>query len=520
MVFHDHCHRDHPLVLVIDDDITTRILVRASLEQAGFEVEEAEDGEPGLSLFQKIHPDIVLLDVMMPEMDGFITCQKIRELPESEHIPIVMVTGLEDTESINRAYEVGATDFITKPLNYTILNHRIRYLLRASSEAKRRQKMEEHLYQSQKMEAIGRLAGGIAHDFNNILMVIMGCSDLLLAELEEKDPLRHKIEEIRFASQQAALLTEQLLAFGRKQILLPQTFDMRDLVHELNKIISRVIGEDISLNIHMDQHPCAVKADKSKMQQIIMNLVVNARQAMPQGGSLTIEVRNVDIAEHEDNSIKAGSYVLISVSDTGVGMDPSTLSRIFEPFFTTKERDKGTGLGLSVVDGIVKQSNGYIHVSSEVGHGSTFKIYLPRTTEAIKTQIRENQVKACVKGSETVLVVEDDDMVRRVVKKILQSYGYNVLEASNGRMALSICKEYSDNIDILFTDIIMPEMTGSDLAKIWLTYRQNTKILFTSGYADNAISYQPELKDRIYFIQKPYKPEALAIKLREVLRDN
>ncbi len=513
--------RSHPLVLIVDDDVTMRLLARASLEKAGFAVAEAKEGLAGLAEFQSLHPDLILLDVLMPGMDGFTTCAQLRQLPGGEHTPILMATGLNDLDSINRAFEVGATDFITKPLNWTILCYRVRYMLRAHQAMKQRQELEDQLHQSQKMEAIGRLAGGVAHDFNNLLMVIMNDCELMLSQFTMPEPVPAHIEEIQKAAEQAASLTRQLLAFSRKQVLLPKIFDLGAVVTDMEEFLKRLIGEDVQIKISLGTEPALVKADFDQIKQVLLNLAVNARDAMPGGGKLTIELVHLYLDEEYCQSrgeLQPGPYVMLSVSDDGLGMDQEIQARIFEPFFTTKERDKGTGLGLSTVHGIIKQSGGHISVYSEAGHGSTFKIYLPQSHEPVpEAKLEQHRQVTSLKGSETILIVEDETLLRRTVRRILETYGYNILEAGTGEEALNIGAKHAGFIDLLFTDVIMPGMNGKELEERWVRLSPNTKVLFTSGYTEYAIVHQGKLEAGINFIQKPCRPIKLAEKIREIL---
>ena len=381
--------------------------------------------------------------------------------------------------------------------------------------------LEEQFRQSQKMEAVGQLAGGVAHDFNNLLTVINGYSDLTLARLQAEDPLRRNLEEIRKAGDRAAALTRQLLAFSRKQVLQPKVFNLNSIVSDLERMLRRLIGEDLELRTVLESDLGSIKADPGQIEQIIMNLVVNARDALPQGGKLTIETKNVslddDYTKHHI-AVVPGPFVMLAVSDTGIGMDEQTKARIFEPFFTTKLAGKGTGLGLSTVYGIVKQSGGNILVYSEAGRGTTFKVYLPRVDEGDQEYKRSAESVEDLQGSGTILLAEDEEMVRTLASQVLEMYGYQVLEAANGGAALLICERHKERIHLLITDVVMPEMSGPELADRLAQLRPKMKVLFMSGYTDDAIVHQGVLDEGTPFIQKPFAPDDLARKVKEVLR--
>ncbi len=377
---------------------------------------------------------------------------------------------------------------------------------------------EEQLRQSQKLEAIGQLAGGVAHDFNNLLTVIGGYSSIVLGKLPRESPHRTSLEEIKKAGDRAGALTRQLLAFSRKQILQPKVLDLNIVVTDLEKMVRRLIGEDIDLLTITSPVLGKVKADPGQIEQVLLNLIVNARDAMPKGGKLTIETRNVVHSEEyaERHAALPGAYVMLAVSDSGHGMDTAIQPLIFDPFFTTKGSGKGTGLGLSTVYGIVKQSGGNIWVYSEVGRGSTFKVYLPLVDEMPE---RDEEVisKAIPKGTETVLLVEDDDQVRAILKHILEGQGYHVLAASNGEEALSISQDRDRDIKLMITDVVMPQMSGRELAEHVLALRPNLPVLFMSGYTDDAIVRHGLLDEKLNFLQKPFDSATVARKVREVL---
>ena len=379
--------------------------------------------------------------------------------------------------------------------------------------------LEEQLRQAQKMEAIGLLAGGIAHDFNNLLTVINGYSDLTLMNLAPDDPNRGGIEHIKKAGKRAAALTSQLLAFSRRQILQPKAVDLNQLVRNIEPMLRRLINEDIQMITALASGLVTVKVDPGQIDQVLVNLVVNARDAMPQGGRLLIETANIELeaAAGKPMSMPAGSYVTLAIKDTGTGMTPEVQARIFEPFFTTKQPGKGTGLGLPTVFGIVKQSSGHVLVSSEPGRGTTFTLYFPLAAEAAERDEPGHTQTEPLGGSETLLIVEDDDLVRSLAHTILRAHGYTVLEASNGRDALRLCEEHTGPIHLVVTDVVMPEMSGREVADRLAPRRPEMKVLYVSGYTDDAIGHHGVLHSEIAFLNKPFTPDTLLHKVRTVL---
>ena len=379
---------------------------------------------------------------------------------------------------------------------------------------------QDQLTQARKMEAVGRLAGGIAHDFNNLLTVMTGRSQLLLRRLTPEDPVRSEIELIEKTANRAADLTRQLLAFSRKQILQPAVMNLNAAVATMSEMLRRMIGEDVLLVTALDPALGWVQADPSQIEQIVINLAVNARDAMPKGGRLTLETANVELEgayARAHVGAHPGPHVMLAVSDTGVGMDADTRTRIFEPFFTTKGPGKGTGLGLATVYGIVKQSGGHICVYSELGQGTAFKIYLPRVDRAADPVEPGGLLAHVAQGRETILLVEDEGAVRELARDILEANGYAVLEARHGDEALAICERHSEAIHLMLTDVVMPGMNGRELAERLARLRPQTKVLYMSGYTDNAIILDGVLNGRAVFLQKPFTPDALARKVREVL---
>jgi signal transduction histidine kinase/ActR/RegA family two-component response regulator len=429
--------------------------------------------------------------------------------------------------SVSEMWSIAERTAEIKSLNVGLEHHvyeRTAQLVAANEELEKevaeRKLAEEQLRQAQKMEAVGKLAGGVAHDFNNLLTVINGQTELSLRRISQNDPMYHKLEAIKGAGEQAASLTRQLLAFSRKQVLQPKVLDLNKVIFETNKILQRLIGEDIDLLIGLGPDLGKIKADPSQIEQVLMNLAVNARDAMPQGGKLTIETNNVLIDEEYVShhfSVHPGRYVVLAVSDTGCGMDEATQSHIFDPFFTTKEVGRGTGLGLSTVYGIVKQSGGNIWVYSEVGRGTTFKIYLPCVeSNPVEQKINVEDTNLHI-GTETVLLVEDEERVRDMTKEILQESGYQVLEAKHGQEALLVADQHPGPIHLMLSDVVMPQMSGRELAERLTPLRKDMKVLYMSGYTDDAIVHHGVLDEGMSFIEKPFTPSALAHKVRQVL---
>lgn len=398
--------------------------------------------------------------------------------------------------------------------------HRACKIVGTHTDITRTRELEAQLLQSQKMESIGRLAGGIAHDFNNILMAIAGYTDFALQQTDLNNPAYDDLLQVKQSTERAINLTRQLLAFSRKQILKPEILDVNRLILNIDKMLRRMIGEDIEYVTIPARDLWKVKADPGQIEQVIVNLVVNARDAMAGGGKLTIETKNIvlddDYAKHHAEA-HPGQYVMIAVSDTGIGMTAEIKANLFEPFFTTKSRDKGTGLGLSTVHGIVKQSGGNIFVYSEVGRGSTFKIYLPRVVDEVEpAEIPDLPIQSYA-GSETILLVEDDPMVRTVVERTLQDAGYKTLIASYASEAITLSERYDGSIHLLLTDVVMPRMSGKDLAEIICEKRSETRVLYMSGYTENTIVHHGMLDAGIQFIQKPFTTETLLKTIRLLL---
>jgi two-component system cell cycle sensor histidine kinase/response regulator CckA len=388
------------------------------------------------------------------------------------------------------------------------------------SDISQRKQLEEQLLHAQKMEAVGRLAGGVAHDFNNMLTVIAGYNRMILDELSTMDPLRGYAEEILKAADRAGALTNQLLAFSRRQIMQPRVINVNAVLAQTEKMLHRLIGEDVELVLNLGRNVGNIKADPGHVEQAIVNLAVNARDAMPLGGRITIETADVFLDEHYARThmgVKPGEFAMLAVSDTGHGMDAETRRHIFEPFFTTKERGKGTGLGLATVYGMIKQTGGDIWVYSEPGQGTTFKLYFPRVCEPISDSSDGDGASAKGSGGETILVVEDEKAVLELTVRILQRLGYTILTAGGGAEALEISQTYAGHIDLLLTDVVMPNMSGRQLADQLQESRPATKVLFLSGYTENTVVHHGVLDAGVDFLPKPFSRENLSKKLREVL---
>jgi two-component system cell cycle sensor histidine kinase/response regulator CckA len=384
-----------------------------------------------------------------------------------------------------------------------------------------RKHLEAQLMQSQRMESVGRLAGGVAHDFNNLLTAIMGNTDLARDSLPAGHLARADLDEVTKSSERAAELTRQLLAFARRQIIEPHVIDLNQLILDMDKLLQRLIGAHVELIVRTDPSLWRIRADRGQIEQIVVNLAVNARDAMPAGGTLTIETRNVQLDHdyaHRHISVSPGRYVMLAVSDTGTGMDEETQAQIFEPFFSTKAPGRGTGLGLATCYGIVKQHGGNIWPYSEPGHGSTFKIYLPRVEEPAEHFPLPATADDLPRGIETVLLAEDEPSVRMLAARVLRAQGYTVVEAENGDAALQLARAWTGApLDLLLTDVVMPRMSGKTLAGLIQTLFPASAVLFISGYTDNAIVHHGQLDPGIVFLQKPFSPAALARKVREVL---
>ncbi len=507
-------------VLMVEDNPADAELVLHALRRGGYDVHarRVDTRDDMRAALENEVWELVISDHGMP---SFSALGALEVLKEAGHdIPFIIVSGTIGEEAAVAAMKAGAHDFVMKDKLARLVPAVERELAEARGR-RERALLQEQLFQAQKLEAIGQLASGVAHDFNNILTAILGASAFLLEDLEEGDPRRTDAEEIRHAAERAAALTRQLLAFGRKQVLQPELLDLNGVVANLEKMLRRVIGEHIEFQTQLAPSLWEIMADPSQMEQILMNLVINARDAMGEAGTLRISTSNAMLDEnytHTHASVPPGEYVCLSVTDTGCGMPSHVRDRIFEPFFTTKAPGRGTGLGLATVYGIVKQSGGTVWVYSEEGRGTTFRVYLPRAveprTEAVAASAGHEELKP---GGETILLVEDDDLVRKLTARILEGRGFRVLAAASPREALEIARIHADAVDLLLTDVVMPEMSGPDLRQRLEALRPGIPVLFTSGYPDGTPAGLSPLGREAHFIQKPFTQKALVAKIREVL---
>ena len=512
--------------LIADDSENDVLLLLRVLRKAGYEpVYERVWTAPAMkAALQRQAWDIVISDYEMPNFGGFEALQLLKE--SGHDLPFILVSAVVSEETAVAAMKAGAHDYIMKrnlarlaPAIERELREAQTRVARKAAETALRQS-EEQLRQVQKIEAVGRLAAGVAHDFNNILTAITGHSELLIRQLDADDPRRKNAEQIEKVAHLAAGLTRQLLIFSRKQVIEPRVLDLNAVILDIKKMLRRLIGEDIEFCTLLDPAAGHIKADPGQIEQVIMNLAVNARDAMPTGGKLTVTTANTT---RDKNHLKnfpdmgAGDYVMLAIADTGTGMSEEVKAHLFEPFFTTKPPGTGTGLGLATCFGIVKQNTGHINVHSELGSGTTFKIYFPQVQSAIEPLRVRNQPTEVAGGNETVLLVEDEPVVRELAVATLREKGYTVVEAGNGEEGLRLAQQHDGKIDLVLTDVVMPVMGGKEMADALRTSHPDTKILFTSGYTEDALGHHGVLRPGILFLPKPYLTATLARKVREVL---
>ena len=515
--------------LIADDSENDVLILLHTLRKAGYEpVYERVWTAPAMeAALQRQAWDIVISDYEMPNFGGFEALQLVKE--SGHDLPFILVSAVVSEETAVAAMKAGAHDYIMKR-KLTRLAPAIERELREAQTRVARKAAEEALHQSeaqfrkaQKMEAVGRLAAGVAHDFNNILTAITGHSELLLRQLGADDPRRKNAEQIEKSAYFAAALTRQLLTFSRKQVIEPRVLNLNTVVLNIEKMLRRLIGEDIEFCTVLDPMAGHIKADPSQIEQVIMNLAVNARDAMATVGKLTITTANTTLGEEylkHFPELSAGDYVMLAIADTGTGMSEEVKAHLFEPFFTTKPAGKGTGLGLATCFGIVQQNSGHINVYSELGRGTTFKIYFPRVQSALEPARVRTKPAEVAGGKETVLLVEDEPAVRELAAFTLREKGYTVFEAANGEEGLRTARQHDGKIDLVLTDVVMPVMGGKEMTDALRTSHPDTKVLFTSGYTEDAIGHHGVLRPGIVFLQKPYMTATLARKVREVLDED
>lgn len=505
-------------VLVIEDSEDDAALLLRELRRGGYETTHERVDTPAAlhSALDSQKWDVVISDHSMPYFSGGEALQLLRQR-ESE-TPFIFVSGTMGEEAAVAALKNGAQDYLMKS-NLKRLVPAVQRELREVEERRERKRLEGHVQQLQKFEAIGRLAGGIAHDFNNAIGAIIGWADLALQEAQPGTRLKERLQKISDQAQRTAGLTSQLLAFARRQVLQPRRIDLNGLIEEGTSLLRKVIGADVEVRLVPAPNLRVTVADPVQIDQVLMNLCLNSRDAMPKGGRLVIETQNAEIGEEDCRRhayVKPGNYVVLSVSDTGMGMDAATMERIFEPFFTTKEVGKGTGLGLATVFGIVKQHSGFINVYSEPGKGTTFRVYLPSDQGAPDPAKAESDERPS-KGTETILLAEDHEGLRELAKETLEALGYRVVLASNGREAVELFKTHSDRIDLVILDVVMPGLSGPDAYLEMSAIRPNLGVVFATGYTAESASLSSMVGKGATVLQKPYTAKSLSRAIRSVI---
>ena len=513
----------HIRLLVVDDDPQALPLVEMALMDAHFEriIEVEATVASGLERIKADEHDIYLIDHRLPDGTGISLIHEAKKAGITK--PFILMTGYGSGALDEAAFHEGAADYVEKHLLAAHLERAIRYAVRDWHASRALHDREEQLRHAQKMEAIGRLAGGVAHDFNNLLTAIVGFTDLIVERLEPRDPTADDVREIRKAADRATALTRQLLAFSRKQFLTPTVLDVNETVSGLNHMLPRVIGEHIQTTTRLAPHLPRVWADSSQMDQVLVNLVLNARDAMPAGGHLTIETSFQDMDEErlraERLTLQPGRYVLLVVTDTGIGMDDATRARAFEPFFTTKPKGKGTGLGLATVYGIVDQSGGGIALDTAPGRGTAVRIFLPITSATRDSDNKSDAPTSIIGGgAESLLLVEDNESVRQVTAQALRRRGYTVFEARNAEDAIEWFSKSAAKVQLLVTDVVMPGLSGPNLAARLVRMNPDLRVLYMSGYTDDATVVHGNFWGGVPLLQKPFTPAQLAESVRTALK--
>jgi len=505
-------------VLIIEDSEDDTALVVRELKRAEYDVDFKRVETPAAlkSAMATQEWDLVISDFSMPSFSGTEALKLVRSL--GSDAPFFFVSGTMGEDTAVAALKEGAQDYLLKG-NLKRLVPALQRELRDAEERRERKRLEQHVHQLQKFEAIGRLAGGIGHDFNNAIGAILGWAELGYEEAQSETRFRDRFQKIRDQAQWAARLTSQLLAFARRQVLQPRKINLNILIEEAMTFVRRVIGEQIEIRLLLAPDLCVTWADPTQVEQALMNLCLNARDAMPDGGQLLIETHNIEIGEEycrRHAYARPGSYVMLSVSDTGIGMDSATLEKVFEPFFTTKEMGRGTGLGLATVYGIVKQHDGFIHPYSEPGKGSVFRLYFPAASgvHGMRETPREERLR---KGSETILLADDNDGLRESAREMLESLGHRVIPASNGMEAVQLFKTNCDQIDLVILDMVMPSLNGPRAYSQISEIRPDVGVIFTSGYSAEVTSLHSALEKSTPVLQKPYGRKSLSQAIRSVL---
>jgi signal transduction histidine kinase len=513
----------HVSILLIDDDPQAEALIEMALIDAHFErkIEVAATAAAGLERIKACQHDIYLVDQRLPDGTGLDLIRAAKDLGTDK--PFILMTGYGSGALDEAALREGAADYVEKHLVGAHLERSIRYALRNWQSSRALHDREEQLRHSQKMEAIGRLAGGVAHDFNNLLTAIIGYTDMIAERSDVDSAIAREVREIRRAADRGAALTRQLLAFSRKQFLHPTVMNINESVAGLLHMLPRLIGDHIHTDARLGTGLGFVKADASQIEQVIVNLVLNARDAMPAGGHVTIETSNVELNDDrlaaEGLVLEPGPYVMLTIADTGVGMDEATRAHAFEPFFTTKAKGKGTGLGLATVYGIIDQSGGGIAMDSAPGRGTSIRIYLP-VTDASPVAERPHVAPNATEGTETLLLVEDNDAIREISAQALRRRGYTVFEARNAEEAIDWAARSSPRADMLITDVVMPGMSGPNLAARLMQQNPTLRVLYMSGYTDDATEVHGAFWGGVPLLQKPFTPSQLAERVRMALDEN
>jgi DNA-binding response OmpR family regulator len=514
-------------ILIADDNLFYRSMLEATLVEWGYEVLVASDGEEAWQMLQpRDAPQLAILDWMMPRLDGLEVCRRLRALKRPVPSYLILLTAKGGKENLVTGLQNGADDFIAKPFDREELSARLQAGFRIvglqAALAARVQQLEHALSAAQKLEIMGRLAGGVAHDFNNLLTVILGGCDILQSSVRDHPQQASMVQMVTKAGERGAALTRQLLAFSRGQMLSPTVLDLNHIITGGCGLLRRLIPEDTTIRTELDKSVGRIRADAGQIDQVLMNLVVNSRDAMPDGGTITIATVGVELKESLPGipgPVPPGHYVVCRVSDTGCGMAPEIQARAFEPFFTTKENGKGTGLGLATVWGVVKQSEGFIQVESQPGVGTTFSLWFPRVTASPSATVVTPRQPLQAGGRRTVLLVEDESEVRAITRQTLTNAQYTVLEAHDGEEAVNLSRRWPDPIHLLLTDVVMPRMNGRQLVDRLASQRPHMRVLFMSGYTQEALSERAVSETAGQYLEKPFTPEQLLGRVRDALQN-